>query len=118
MTLDQMNMDNLDSMTHMTTLGGYNPKTEPRKSDKKALGHKKNKARSMKLLSLIRRNRKHTKHRKPKKYFRKKRGGSLLADVSVPTSLLLLNQFFKHRKTQENMSKKSKKSKKTKKVRK
>lgn len=108
MTLDQMNME--------TFTGGYKPKAE---------GHKKNKPRSLRLLSLIRRNRKHrhdtrrqnffkrkhTKHRKHTKGAKKK-GGSVLADVSVPASLLLLNQFFKNKKTQENKSKKFKKTRK------
>lgn len=44
-----------------------------------------------------------------KKQKRRNKGGTFLADVSVPAGLLLLNQFMKHRK-----SKKAAKSRKTK----
>lgn len=44
-----------------------------------------------------------------KKQKRRNKGGTFLADVSVPAGLLLLNQFMKHRK-----SKKATNSKKTK----
>ena len=108
MVLDQMNMENFQSV------GGYIPK---------ARGHRKNRQRSMRLLTFVRRNRKPTK--KPKhlkkrnnqytRGGRKRKGGSVLADVSVPASLLLLNQFFKNRKTQENKKIKFNKSKKSKK---
>ena len=44
-----------------------------------------------------------------RKQKRRNKGGTFLADVSVPAGLLLLNQFMKHRK-----SKKAAKSRKTK----
>ena len=44
-----------------------------------------------------------------KKQKRRNKGGTFLADVSVPAGLLLLNQFMKHRK-----SKRAAKSRKTK----
>lgn len=110
MVLDQLNMENFQSV------GGYRTR---------AKGHKKIRPRSLRLLSYIKRNRRHTKRNKHlkkrnKKYIKgvkTRKGGSLMADVSVPASLLLLNQFFKNRKTQENKRKfnKSKKSKKNKK---
>ena len=108
MVLDQMNMENFQSV------GGYRTK---------AKGHKKIRPRSLRLLSYIKRNRRHTKRNKHlkkrnKKYtkvLKTKKGGSLMADVSVPASLLLLNQFFKNRKTQENKKRKFNKSKKSKK---
>lgn len=40
-----------------------------------------------------------------------KKGGSLLADVSVPASFLLLNQFFKNRKIKSKKLKKNKSKK-------
>ena len=106
MTLDQMNMETFQS------IGGY--------INKKGKGNKKNKPRSLRLLSYVRRNRRHTKRQK---YLKKRnkhhtkggnksKGGSVLADVSVPASLLLLNQFFKNKKTQENKKKKFKKTRK------
>jgi len=48
-----------------------------------------------------------------------KKGGSLLADVSVPASFLLLNQFFKNRKIKSKKFKKNKSKKvKSRKIRK
>lgn len=108
MVLDQMNMENFQSV------GGY--KAE------KARGHKKNRPRSLRLIRYIKNNRRHTKRNRrhtnrnnqyTKGY--KKKGGTALADISVPASLLLLNQFFKNRKTQENKKIKFNKSKKSKK---
>lgn len=54
-----------------------------------------------------RRRRRQTKGGRKQK--RRNKGGTFLADVSVPAGLLLLNQFMKHRK-----SKKTGKSRKTK----
>ncbi len=39
---------------------------------------------------------------------RRKRGGSVLADASVPAGLLLLQQYLKKRKGKKSMKKKSK----------
>lgn len=117
MVLDQMNMENFQSV------GGYNPHRTGEKN--KGRGHKKIRPRSLRLLSYIKKNRRHTKRNKHfkkrnKKYTKRvktRKGGSLMAHVSVPSSLLLFNQFFKNRKTQENKRKfnKSNKSKKSKK---
>ena len=101
MVLDQMNME---------LGGGYNPQR------KAAKGYIKNRSRSLRLLSYIRKNRKNRNTKKANKQLKK--GGSVLADVSVPASLLLLNQFFKNKKTQDNSSKKFRKTKKNKKTRK
>ena len=47
-----------------------------------------------------------------------KKGGSLVADVSVPASFLLLNQFFKNKKNSKKKTKKFKKLKRNNKFRK
>ena len=48
-----------------------------------------------------------------KKQKRKNKGGSFLADVSVPAGLLLLNQFMKHRKSKKASKSRKRKSRKT-----
>lgn len=54
-------------------------------------------------------NRRRNQTKGGRKQKRRNKGGTFLADVSVPAGLLLLNQFMKHRK-----SKKATNSKKTK----
>lgn len=71
------------------------------------LGGKRRKKRShMKPRKPLKRGKK-TKNNKSKS--RKKRGGSFLADISVPAGLFLLNQYMKKRNTSQKKSKKSKK---------
>ena len=100
MVLDQMNMENFQSV------GGYSPRKSQRTS-KKALGFKKNRAKSMRALSFVRKNTKRKSFKRKRKSFKrkfyigKKTGGSVLADVSVPASLLLFNQFFKNREKEK-----------------
>lgn len=48
-----------------------------------------------------------------KKQKRRNKGGSFLADVSVPAGLLLLNQFMKHRKSKKATNSKKIKSRKS-----
>lgn len=52
------------------------------------------------------------KHNRGGKQKRRNKGGSFLADVSVPAGLLLLNQFMKHRKSKKQTKSRRKKSRK------
>ena len=84
MTLDTMNME--------TFRGGYNSSYNNRRRRPGAGIKPKNK----------------NKNKKSKK------GGSFVADVSVPASLLLLNQFFKKRNNESKKIKRNKRNKKNK----
>ena len=88
MTLDTMNME--------TFRGGYRGYSSSSNRNKKRPG------------AGIKPKNKNKKNKKSKK------GGSLVADVSVPASLLLLNQFFKKRNNESKKIKRNKRNKKNK----
>lgn len=99
MVLDSLNTENFNLM------GGYKVQHNTKTTDRDTKGTGKYKSN------------KSNKSNKSRKGLHKK-GGSLVADVSVPASFLLLNQFFKNKKNSKKKTKKFKKLKRNNKFRK